>query len=427
LVNIIKTTLPKIYRKLLKISFSDFISGLFHIQPKTNIKVGILGSFFSPSFFNTLIIKSKGAILPIRTNMSFRSTPGPNLGMRSVLSSIDSGFDKFDRFFFTSLTACFPKEFLEDFSQIESYYLEYFKKYESLKYIVSERWIGDTNTSTALAILKTNGVKHIYNEHNFLSQQFAGNSNKYLMSMVDHFVTLGWYEKGIDNLVRGASLFEFSLKKRQNKIHDILFIQGLACVKLPEFNVSYGEFGSANADRFLQFNDSFFKSLSKATLNKITYRPYPVNSWLVSSVLNPMISYDYQYTFLQKYLVDCKEINTASGNSKVLISQSKLVVINYLSTAYLEALLSDVPTIFFWNKESYYLDDKYSGFYDLLTSVGICQTDPVKAAMFIEGIAERPDEWWFSDPVRNARNSFLTTNFGEPQKMVDYLIELAKV
>ena len=208
---------------------------------------------------------------------------------------------------------------------------------------------------------------------------------------------------------------------------DILFIQGLACVKLPEFNVSYGEFGSANADRFLQFNESFFKSLSTESLGKITYRPYPVNSWPVSSVKDPMISYDYQNTYLREYLERCKDIVTVPGNSKVLISQSKLVIVNYLSTAYLEALISDVPTVFFWNKESYFLDDKYSDFYDLLISVGICQTDPVKAANFIDIIADCAEDWWLSDSVRKARNSFLSVNFGEPQKMVDYLIELARL
>jgi putative transferase (TIGR04331 family) len=140
-----------------------------------------------------------------------------------------------------------------------------------------------------------------------------------------------------------------------------------------------------------------------------------------------MISYDYQNTYLREYLERCKDIVTVPGNSKVLISQSKLVIVNYLSTAYLEALISDVPTVFFWNKESYFLDDKYSDFYDLLISVGICQTDPVKAANFIDIIADCAEDWWLSDSVRKARNSFLSVNFGEPQKMVDYLIELARL
>jgi putative transferase (TIGR04331 family) len=227
----IQTTLPKVIRKLRKIVFKDIVIGLFYLQPKKKIRVGIMGSFFYSKFYNTLIIKSKGIIFPIRPKTRFETASEINFEKRNLLSLMDSGFDKFDRFFFTSFNYCFPKEFIEDFSIIESYYLGYFSKYKNLKYIVSEQWIGDTNTATAIAILKIKGVKHIYNEHNFLSQQFLGHSNKYLMSMADSFVTLGWYEEGIPNLVKGASLFEFSVEKKHKKKYDIFTSVRLRTVK----------------------------------------------------------------------------------------------------------------------------------------------------------------------------------------------------
>ena len=65
-------------------------------------------------------------------------------------------------------------------------------------------------------------------------------------------------------------------------------------------------------------------------------------------------------------------------------------------------------------------------FYDILISVGICQTDPIKAAQFINRISDNPSEWWESEIVKNARFKFLDTNIGSSVKMMNYLLDLSK-
>ena len=86
--------------------------------------------------------------------------------------------------------------------------------------------------------------------------------------------------------------------------------------------------------------------------------------------------------------------------------------------------MSDIPTIFFWNRDAYFLDEPYREIFDALQAAGICQTDPVRAARFLEAVKEDPESWWQSPAVRQARNRFLSANMGDPQSMIQRLLAL---
>jgi putative transferase (TIGR04331 family) len=105
--------------------------------------------------------------------------------------------------------------------------------------------------------------------------------------------------------------------------------------------------------------------------------------------------------------------------------QSELVVIDYISTSYLECLVMNIPFILFWDIEAYYLKDEYADFFTPLVNVGICQTNPAEAAKFVEKIKDNPAEWWFSESTQAGRKEFMDKNLGEPQVMIDYLLGLA--
>jgi putative transferase (TIGR04331 family) len=388
-------------------------------------RIGIFGCFFTPKYLDELIIKSKGHIGTIPFDHYFKGNSPIDPDKRKRLTIADPDFDKFDRLFFTSLEYCLPKEFIEDFEEIETYFKSYFKNYPNLSHMVSEVWIGDTHTSRALAILQEKGVKHIYNEHNYLSHQFFGKNNTYIIPLVDTFVTLGWEDKRISNLIKGGSLFRWKEEKKYKKEHDLLFVDGLAMVKSPEFNAAYGDSGGARAQRFFDFNKRFFMSLDPETIKRMVFKQYPVMEWAISALEPFMVSYNYNTNGLKEYLDQTKKLNKEQS-SKLLIAKSRLVIVSYLSTSYIEVLMADVPTIFFWNKDNYHLEEDYADFYDPLIAVGICQTDSVKAARFVEKTMNNPEEWWQSAPVRKAIETFLSRNIGSPRVMIDYLLNLAK-
>ena len=108
------------------------------------------------------------------------------------------------------------------------------------------------------------------------------------------------------------------------------------------------------------------------------------------------------------------------------MTKSKLIVLSYISTGFLEALLMNIPVIAFFNTNSMHLVEEYSTFFDQLAEVGIIQTSPEGASNFVNKIIDNPDIWWSSCQVQEAKKKFLEINIGEPSNLFDYIIKLNK-
>lgn len=386
-------------------------------------RIAVLDSYFSPTNLFDLIFKSKGEIQQFFIEAEFEWDPQLDMANREVLSMGNKDFDKFDNYFFTSLKYCFPKIFIEDFSSVYNYYLEYFSRVKKLEYVVNESWIGNNYSSIAVAILQQHGAKHICNEHNYLSHHFLCNNNKYLIPLTDKYLTLGWFRESYPNLVKGGSLFEWVIDKKYKKEYEILYVNGPPAIKVPEMSAAYGHFGCYNAAVHTKFIRSFFGTLSTETLNTCVFRGYPVNGFAISYLEPQMIMYDQDFLY-GEFLKHFKLVDYTSSSAKVLIQKSRLIIIDYLSTSYLESMFADIPTIFFWNEAAYPLEDGYQNFYEPLISVGICQTDPLHAAAFVESIKANPEEWWNKESVQEARKQFLSCNFGDKNILKNYILNL---
>lgn len=383
-------------------------------------KIGILGSFFSTENLDLLIIKSRGLIYPLewQINLIDSDNYSPLWDDRELLTENRIDFDKFDRFFFASLKHCLPRIFIENFKKVENYYINYFKTYNDLKYVTSEAWLSSSSLSIALALLKERGVKHIYNEHNYFEHPWVGSLIPKEASLSDIFVSMGWYNNKINNIVQGASLREFKLDDKPEKRYKICYIGSSATAKRPNYTASYG-WSCENAPKHFKFVRLFLEGLSYQTRCDILYKGYPVSNF------DDWLAYDPDYR-LDPYFKDIQKHNDINIPGKLIMLQSNLVIVDYLSTSYLEAMIMNIPTIFFWNPEAYYLSNDYSDFFDSLISVGICQTDPIKAANFVESVKDDPGKWWFSEEVQKGRNEFLNRNFGKPEAMITYLLGLLK-
>jgi putative transferase (TIGR04331 family) len=404
-----KATLEKVKRELLK----KYYASKAH-------KIGIMGSAFSAKYLNLLMIKSKGSIYPLEWQIDINGNDADSLlwDSRKYLSESQCDYDRFDRFFFASIEYCLPKTFVEYFKRVENGYMNYFKKYEDLRFVVSEAWPSVNNLSIALALLKERGVRHIYNEHNYIAYPWVGSEIYQLTALSDIFVSLGWYSDKILNIVKGASLFEFILDKKFTKHHKICYVAGIPLVKRPQYTAAYGE-NAENAIKHIDFVRVFFENLSYETRCEMLFRGYPESSsenWLY---------YDYEF-ILKPYLNSINKFNYTTTYGQSLMLQSNLVVVDYIGTSYLQSMLMNIPTVFFWKPDTYYLDDEYLDFFDSLISVGICQTDPIAAACFVESIKEDPQKWWMQDKVQKAKNSFLNQNIGKPEVMINFLMGLIK-
>ena len=242
---------------------------------KKNIKLGILGSYFSFDNLKKLIKRSDNKIAPLIFPYYFFDKKSiTNYNHRNLISKYEDDFDKFDKFFFNSLKYCFPKIFLEDFLNVEKKFKKSLNSFKSLRHVVSENWISDTQNSIFIGLAQQKFIKHISNEHNCFFHPYAGSYIKHVIDMSDIYATIGWKNNSISNLIKSGSLFQFTIEKSNLKNHNLLFISGAVAAKATHFSGAYG-YCEEKAINSVNFNISFFSALNKSTLKEITYRGYP--------------------------------------------------------------------------------------------------------------------------------------------------------
>ena len=113
-------------------------------------------------------------------------------------------------------------------------------------------------------------------------------------------------------------------------------------------------------------------------------------------------------------------------NSLNLIARSQLVIVDYLSTAYLESLISNIPTIVFFDESVMILKKKHKIFFKTLINSGIFQTNPIEASKLVKKIHYNPLKWWNSQKVKKSREIFLQKNIGKPEIFINQILNQLK-
>ena len=313
-----------------------------------------------------------------------------------------------------------PKYLIEGFTSSIKYLNNELKKYEDLKFIVSESWLSSSsiNLFRALAYEKSN-IKTLYNEHNCIFHPYEGDLVKIQSDLVDKYLTLGWDNKNT-KFLKLASLFSFKTPSLSKK-YKILYVSYPAENRKTYYSSSYNNEG-AGAIKHLDFVKNFFKIIPSSILNNFYYRSYPKDYFILG------MRYDKEL-ILQHYLKHTKilpSFKTKGVSCKEQMGASSLVIIDDLSTAYLEALKSNIPTICFWDPDSMYLKNEFQNFFDDLIEAKIIHTTPLSAAEHLKHVHENPSEWWNNIKTQELKDRWLKRNFGDPKIMLDYLISLTQ-
>ena len=82
-------------------------------------------------------------------------------------------------------------------------------------------------------------------------------------------------------------------------------------------------------------------------------------------------------------------------NSRSVIFESKIIVLDYLSTMIFELINSNIPFILILDKSNEYLSNFGKKFIQDLRRMKLFYTDPEKAAKFINNLPS-DDKWWFA-------------------------------
>lgn len=381
--------------------------------------VAIYNAYFSPAAFLGLAWASAGRVNEIKIRpCAFPVGDKADASMRTAISQPISDGDAFDNFWLQSLQFSLPKDCLEWFPLVEKHCQEQMAAHRHVQYIVSEAWLTDAPTNALLSFFSLRGVVHLYNEHNVLFHPVLGSNYGYTEPLVDKVLTLGWSPKtASQKFVPVGSLFEWAIESEATKDIDILYVTSLAMARREEYNSIYAQSAEA-APRYFKFVRDFLANLDDATVSSISYKGYP------PGIAKKYLCYQME-DFIGEWLGRMQTLDPGRP-AKQYILRSRLVVVDYIATTYLECLHMNVPCVFFLNPSAYYLSDEYADFFDVLIDIGMCQTDPLAAAKFVMSIRDDPEGWWLSERVQTARQAFLKKNFMSSAHAINYFCKLAK-
>ena len=98
---------------------------------------------------------------------------------------------------------------------------------------------------------------------------------------------------------------------------------------------------------------------------------------------------------------------TPSSISAIRFAESRLVIHNYLGTGWLETLALDIPTICFYDPETYAFLEAAQPYIDALESVGVLHRSGNSVALFVASLADDIEKWWDKVEVQEARRNFV--------------------
>jgi putative transferase (TIGR04331 family) len=416
---------PSFFERFKKLNFQKFLNFVFkklynifpYLLKIKYSKSTIIGLevFFEASYFSQLKKTTKSKIIFPGFKIP---TPKSSISYKNRVFFNSKNFNNYESFFLDTLTYFIPLSLYENFKFRKKFCEKYLSHFPNAKFILNESL--SENTSLLISCASKFNIKHIYNEHNWPQHYLIGNIIWLIKRRVDIFYSLGWNDSKDDKIIPSGSLYKWSNLNKNNKNIDILFISGISQYNSPIHCSGYAESGGFNnPSMFFEMNELFFSSLNKNILNKIYYRGYPNPS-------SQFGNYFYSDSYLNKFKNHFKAIDYSLKNSGTdLISKSKLVVINYVSTPWLQSLISDVPTIIIVNLNGYFLVESEKNYFKILSDAKIVHHCPISAAKFINTIYSSPERWWLSENTQFALKMFLNKNMGNPIALINHLTNLA--
>ena len=383
----------------------------------------LLGVQYDSSKTFSLILKSRFKIFLYMLVPFKRHDVNSNevdINKRKDLSESGGAGDRFDDFFFKTIESFFPTIFIEDYKQVSSYYDTQAKLFPMAEHIISESWISNNAMMFFIAHhQKKYKSKFISTEHKGVAHTYENNLLEEMIDISDLYFTIGWYHKDFDanlklvktGLMSPAKAKIDNLEEYKNKI---LYLTAPAYAKRTNY---FGNnfFTGEDSKYFFDFQKSFFSELDTQVLNNIIYRSAPIMKTLKIATYNHL-------DILKKY-IKYMQIDSGKYSGPDAMLSSKLVVINYMATGYIESIINNIPTIIFLNKNMY-LTSYGEEMYSELIDQEIIQSDPKKAAHFLMRVEKEPEKWWYSEEVQKARKSFLSKVVGDSCVLEKTILEL---
>jgi len=294
-------------------------------------------------------------------------------------------FDKFQSLLYSLIPDAIPMCYVENFRKYKDKV-----KIEKVKAVGSAvGWYFNEDFKFFAAESTLKGAKIIDFQHGGGYGTFLSSPVETISLEKDIFYTWGWRA---DNSCRTIPLADpyLSRLKDTHKVqkNQVLFIGAIIHKYLCRFS------STLTPDDIPQYflnKKKFFYCLDKLVQNKFLYRPYNEIGW-------------NEVMLIKEMMPEVKIIS--EGRLVNLMRQAEIVVIDYLGTTNLEAMIINVPTVWFWDSNVILIRPEAERYFDLLRDVGVLYNSPEEAARKVNEINDDPLGWWRDSKIQKARDLF---------------------
>jgi putative transferase (TIGR04331 family) len=257
----------------------------------------------------------------------------------------------------------------------------------------SNAFIGDDIFKIYLAEQKRiNKTKFISGQHGggyFIYKNYFHLNHQSDIS--DYFITWGHKTNSSNKFIPMFNFYQKKINYLHNQNNGMLLIDD-ECSRFPYGN-GYPIFYESNNTLLFKDRIIFLKNLKPSILKKVSIKLYPE---------------DYEWANKEKYRSFNSSFEFIERDKKLfdILKNFKICVTNDNSTAYLQTLNANFPTVLFFNKKVNLINSETVKVFKILKYAGILFDTPEEAANKINLVWNSIDLWWKSRKVQYAVNYF---------------------
>jgi putative transferase (TIGR04331 family) len=249
------------------------------------------------------------------------------------------------------------------------------------------------------------GVPLVIGQHGgHYGQGLFSISEYHELKICDHYLSWGWGD-GDDKVIPvGAVKRPIKNRKKEPQNKSILLLISGTSRYVSAFSSMPI---SGQWIDYLDHQMKFYENLPEHISSNVIIRLYP---------------HDYGWSQFERWkdrFPDSK-IDECKEDFKKVIANTDLFISGWNTTTYLESMLSNIPTVVFWESKYFEIRDNAKELFEELKKVGILHDDPISAVKHVNNIYNDIDAWWDRPDVISARNEF-TNKYAYSNNMLEKL------
>lgn len=254
---------------------------------------------------------------------------------------------------------------------------------------------------------KEKGSLFILGQHggNFGSALFC-DSEAHQVKVSDYYFSWGWNKDGIQNVIPMPSAKLLYAKqniksKEDGEIAWLLNEGRRYAYRLASFPIA------TQWEDYFSDQKRFLKACSAEVKEKLVLRPHPKasHSW---SAIERIIDNNEQIKIVPKGISMHEQL-----------SNSSICICTFNTTAHLETMAANFPTLIFWNPEHWEIRPEAEKVHEELVQAGILWFNAEKAAQKLNEVCQDINDWWESDEVQSARGLFVNSFANTSENILD--------